>query len=236
MKSRMPGSAVSQDIAGEVVEDVACVARELDDEAPRILLLLEDDRGQTESREPTFGPLGELLYFAGCEPNVGLSKERVGFRGGDAEVSGSELRQVAMGAEPGNRQAGIVAARDDDLDRGRGHDPRTRRRSRRRHGSPRRASPRARGRPEGSPRALRREAEDPSRRSLSALRRTPRVSAGRHGRGLPVAPRSHGPTASLGRSPSRRARPTRRPYDRRLLPPTGREAWSFRNRQERRRA
>ena len=31
--SRTSGSAVSQDIAGEVVEDVACIARELIDEA-----------------------------------------------------------------------------------------------------------------------------------------------------------------------------------------------------------
>ena len=110
------GICRSQDIAGEVVEDVARVTRELMDEAPRVRLLLEDDRGQTESREPALGPLGELPDVTGREPNVGLSKERVGLGGRDAEIPCSELRQVAVGAEPGDRQAGVVAARDDDLD------------------------------------------------------------------------------------------------------------------------
>ena len=36
-----------QDVAGEVVEDVAHVARELVDETPGVRLLLEDDRSQT---------------------------------------------------------------------------------------------------------------------------------------------------------------------------------------------
>ena len=44
----------------------------------RVRLLLEDDRGQTEPREPALGPLGEPLDVTAREPNVGLSKERVG--------------------------------------------------------------------------------------------------------------------------------------------------------------
>ncbi len=104
------------DIVGEVVEDVACVTRELIDEAPRVHLLLEHDRGQTESRQPSLRPLGEFPNFTGREPNVSLSKERVGRGGRDTEITRSELRQVAVGAEPGNRQPGVATARDDDLD------------------------------------------------------------------------------------------------------------------------
>ena len=67
-----------QDIAGEVVEDVACVTRELLDEALRVRLLPEHDRGQAEPCEPALGPLGEPPDVTVVRLHVGLSKERAG--------------------------------------------------------------------------------------------------------------------------------------------------------------
>jgi hypothetical protein len=96
---------------------VARLARERTHEATRVDLVFEDDRRQRESGEPTLAPLVELLGVAGGELNAGLAEERSSLSGRDAEISFPDLGQIAVGAEPGNGQAGIAAARDDDLHR-----------------------------------------------------------------------------------------------------------------------
>ena len=117
MKSRTAGLAFVQDLAREIVEGVARVPRELTHEATGIGLLLEDERGERESCEPTLGPLVELLGVTRGELNAGPAKEGSGLAGRDAEISCPQLHQVAVGTEPGNWQARVAAARDDKMDR-----------------------------------------------------------------------------------------------------------------------
>ena len=83
-------------ISGEVIEDVARTSRELIDEVLWIGVLLDDDAGQTETREPTLCPLREFLDVSGCEANVDLPKEFGRLVGRDTEIPCSDLRRSPL--------------------------------------------------------------------------------------------------------------------------------------------
>ena len=102
-----------QDLLDQVVDDVAVVAGEAGDEAGDVVAALHRQRRQLERGDPALGaPLqrGDVLGRQ-RQPHHVVEVGR-GLVGGEAQVGGADLDQLAAGPQPGQRQRRVGAAGD----------------------------------------------------------------------------------------------------------------------------
>ncbi len=102
-----------EDLVGEVVDDVAVVARERRDERGDILASPHRDRGELESRDPALRPRLERVHVGAREreshPVVEVRGRLVGR---EPEVGGADLDELAPGTHAGERQRRVGAGED----------------------------------------------------------------------------------------------------------------------------
>ena len=111
---------VPQHLLDQVVDDVAVVAGEAGDEAAGVLASVERQRRQLERRDPPLGPLLEGGDVRRGQIQTGRRGEvRGGFGGGEAQVGGPDLDQLAAHPPAGQRQIGIGPGTDHDVRLGR---------------------------------------------------------------------------------------------------------------------
>ena len=101
----------------EVVDDVPVVSGELGDESADVGASLHGERGQLECGDPAFGPAFQRGDVVGGEVETGDVVEVGGdFVGGEAQVGGADLDQLAAGPQPGEWQERVGAAADHQVD------------------------------------------------------------------------------------------------------------------------
>src|SRR4029453_2966561 len=103
-----------QDLLGQVVQHVPVAAGERRDEAARVVPSPQRQGGQLQACSPAFGAGGQRgdggLGQAGSQGGV---EHRGRLLGGEAQVAGAQLDQLAAAAQPCQRQRGVAAGRKD---------------------------------------------------------------------------------------------------------------------------
>ena len=114
--ARRSSSSPAEDLVGEVVEDEALAAPERLDERGGVRPVAERDRRQLEAGDPALGPIDEPRDEVGLEDEAGVGE--IGRRLLDcvAQVVGPELDEPAVGPQAGERQRGILASQEDEMD------------------------------------------------------------------------------------------------------------------------
>ena len=102
-----------QDLLDQVVDDVAVVAGEAGDEAGDVVAALHRQRRQLQRGDPALGArLQRGDVRAGQVQAHHLVEVGGGLVGGEAQVGGADLDQLAARPQPGQRQRRIGAAGD----------------------------------------------------------------------------------------------------------------------------
>ena len=107
-----------QDLVGEVVDDEPVAARERSDEGGDLVAVgdaAQRQRGQLQPGDPALRPLVEHLRVLDRDGEAhGRGEEGVGLAGGEPEVGGTQLDELAAGAQPRQRQRRVGPGGQDD--------------------------------------------------------------------------------------------------------------------------
>ena len=107
----------SQDLLGEVVEDMAVRTAEGGDELVTVLGGPHRQVGEIQAGGPPVGPLVERGHALGRQPETQRRVHQRGrLVGRELQVGRAEFHQLLSGPEPGDRQRRIGARRDGELD------------------------------------------------------------------------------------------------------------------------
>ena len=111
---------VRQHFLDQVVDEVPVVAGEPGDEAARILAPLQGERGELQRGDP---PLGPLLQDGDVRRGQIQARHhievRIGLVGGESQVRGPDLDQLAAHPPPSQRQVRVGAGAEHDVHVGR---------------------------------------------------------------------------------------------------------------------
>ena len=106
-----------QDLAHEVVDDEAVVPREAGDEAGHVVPVLHRQGGELEGGDPSLGAGVQRVDVVGGQVQAHAVVEvRRGLVGGEPQVGGPDLDQLAPGAQPGQGQRRVGPAGDHQVD------------------------------------------------------------------------------------------------------------------------
>ena len=107
---------VGEHLLDEVVDDVAVVTGEPGDEARDVRAALQRDGGQLERGDPPLGAVLEGAHLLGGEPHAGgLVEVGRGLAGGEPQVDGPHLDELAAGPPPRQWQVGVGAGAEHDV-------------------------------------------------------------------------------------------------------------------------
>ena len=105
-------------LEAEIVDDGPVVARERRDERARVLAPRQRQRGELQARGPALGPVLEPGDVGRIESvRAGAAQQRRGLRVREAQLGRADLDQLAPHAQAPERQRGLRAGRDRELER-----------------------------------------------------------------------------------------------------------------------
>jgi len=109
-RAHLPGLAV-KDLIGQVIQHEAVAAAERRREPGRIRVPAQRQSGQLQPGRPPLGAGHERLRRRGRQArSSGLTEQRRRLIGGEAQVGGAQLSQLAPGPQPGQRQRRVSPA------------------------------------------------------------------------------------------------------------------------------
>ena len=105
-----------QDLVDEVVDDIPVVAREPGDETGDVVPALHGQGGELQRGRPPFGPGPERGHVVGSDGQpADVGQVGRGLVDGEAQVSGSDLDELAACPQPCQREVGVCAGADHDV-------------------------------------------------------------------------------------------------------------------------